>query len=779
MHLLRIDVLQVLRGINATAFVKSPAARLAFKETVVRTVGYIALTDVSILRVLRMKIALEQEQTQGQAQEGLRLQQPVVVSSPYPYPPLPRDPIDSPPPIHEVVLGSPFQLLSGQDEVEIQVDYSIAFIIEEVGFKNVTQAFDVTDKKLRSSVLARAFEAMLVGIAKNYTVDLLLHASTSNLLQSTIQSVQIHIAPSSMPTLAPTDAAQDSSAPDKVVVVVGFLLVCAVMLIACFCVFNARHVLIYLHLKRRQQVQVLDMSALKQHDTRMQELRKRAGSCKPGFDELDEPAFPVAGDKYRQGQAKGADRETATPGAGTFSPGATSADNSPIQLRDIKCKSVFSDFVKHFEGDVPTFSPDPRKKYKIVPGLSLLSPTSPPPSGNAFAAFTDHFTHADKVKTFFSLADVKDVAKHLAAAPPSGTKRRGSTLNFRAFTDNFKHAHPGKVVPQLSPTSQPLPPAPPPSSGNEEPGSGNSTPTFNVFVESVAHAGLADAAPLPSSASEGLDSAKYKPDFRAFTDTFKKNKVAPHGFANAAPPLSPPSPPLLSSAPPPPSSGGFRTFTATFKPLTDSVAPHGGLADAAKPLLSPALLPPSSGTAAGHIKPGTAAGQGSANAKPGFRAFPDTIKQPLPDSVALHGGLADAAKPLLSPAPPQLLSPASLPSSGIAGRGSAGYTPNFRAFVKAHGGLANVATHAVPPLLSPASPPLPQATRGRGSANAKPSIRAFTDTFKPQTDSVAPQAGLAVAALSSAPPPLSPGAAAGRGSARIKPGFRAFTDTFK
>jgi hypothetical protein len=107
------------------------------------------------------------------------LQQPVVVSSPYPYPPLPRDPIDSPPPIHEVVLGSPFQLLSGQVKMEIQVDYSIAFIIEEVGFKNVSQAFDVTDKKLRSSVLASAFEAMLVGIAKNYSVNLLLHASTS------------------------------------------------------------------------------------------------------------------------------------------------------------------------------------------------------------------------------------------------------------------------------------------------------------------------------------------------------------------------------------------------------------------------------------------------------------------------------------------------------------------------------------------------------------------------------------------------------------------------
>jgi len=121
MHLIRIDVLQVLSGINASVFVNQPAARLAFKETVVRIVGYIAPTDVTILRVLRVEIAPEQAQTQGQEQEqgqaqmqaegqgqvqvqeqgqeqeqtqdqGCRHLQPDVVSSPYPYPPLPREP---------------------------------------------------------------------------------------------------------------------------------------------------------------------------------------------------------------------------------------------------------------------------------------------------------------------------------------------------------------------------------------------------------------------------------------------------------------------------------------------------------------------------------------------------------------------------------------------------------------------------------------------------------------------------------------------------------------
>jgi hypothetical protein len=105
--------------------------------------------------------------------------QPDVVSSPYPYPPLPREPWDSPPPMHEVVLGSRFQLLS--TAAEVQVDYTIAFIVEEVGFKNVTQAFDVTSRRLQSSVLSGAFEAMLVGIAKNYSVDLL-GTSTSKVL---------------------------------------------------------------------------------------------------------------------------------------------------------------------------------------------------------------------------------------------------------------------------------------------------------------------------------------------------------------------------------------------------------------------------------------------------------------------------------------------------------------------------------------------------------------------------------------------------------------------
>jgi hypothetical protein len=74
MHLIRIDVLQALSGINATAFVNQPAARLAFKETVVRVVGYIAPTDVSILRVLRGEIAPEQAQTQTQEQEQVQEQ---------------------------------------------------------------------------------------------------------------------------------------------------------------------------------------------------------------------------------------------------------------------------------------------------------------------------------------------------------------------------------------------------------------------------------------------------------------------------------------------------------------------------------------------------------------------------------------------------------------------------------------------------------------------------------------------------------------------------------
>mmetsp|Transcript_6903 Transcript_6903/g.15156 ORF Transcript_6903/g.15156 Transcript_6903/m.15156 type:complete len:105 (-) Transcript_6903:1168-1482(-) len=81
--------------------------------------------------------------------------------------------------MHEVVLGSPFQLLS--TPLEVQVDYNIAFIVEQVGFENVTQAFDVTSRRLQSSVLTGAFEAMLVGIAKNHSVDLL-GTSTSRVL---------------------------------------------------------------------------------------------------------------------------------------------------------------------------------------------------------------------------------------------------------------------------------------------------------------------------------------------------------------------------------------------------------------------------------------------------------------------------------------------------------------------------------------------------------------------------------------------------------------------
>jgi len=317
MHLIRIDVLQALRGINASLFVAMPAARAAFIDTVVRTLGYIAPADVTILRVLRLEIALEQgqeqvqetqrqvqaqaqaqvqEQEQEQGQGYRRLQQPYVVSSPYPYPPLPRELWDSPPPLHEVVLGSPFQLLGQGDAAQVQVDYSIAFMVEQAGFRNVSQAFALTSHKLRTAVLSGAFEEMLVGIGNNYTLNLLLGVSSTN-IESSIESVQVRVAPSSapssMPTPAPTAAATTG---DKLVVVVSFLLVCAVMLIACLCVFNARHGLIFLRQKRQRQV--LDLSALKLHDKRipgMQGLQKMT-ERKPGGDELDKLAFPLSSD---------------------------------------------------------------------------------------------------------------------------------------------------------------------------------------------------------------------------------------------------------------------------------------------------------------------------------------------------------------------------------------------------------------------------------------------------------------------------------------------------
>ncbi|KAJ1411194.1 hypothetical protein B484DRAFT_423076 [Ochromonadaceae sp. CCMP2298] len=428
--------LNALRGINASVFVNQPAARAAFVDTVVRTVGYIAPTDVKILRVLRLEIALEQEQEQEQKQAQVeeqeqeqgyrRFQQPYVVSSPYPYPPLPRDAWDSLPPIHKVLLGSPFQLLS--TAAEVQVNYNIAFIVEEVGFKNVTQAFDVTSQKLRSSVLSGAFEAMLVGIANNNTLNLLPGVSTNN-VQSTIESVQVHIAPSSSPSSMPTPAptVEELTTADKLVVVVSFLLVCTVMLISCFYVFNARYVLIFLRLKRRQQVQVLDESALKQHDKRMQGLQKKTELRKPGGDELDKPAFPA--DKCDNWEEK-----TETDADGAFRPDASGTHvGSPIQLRDLMRKPAFSSFVRMFDyarDSISAFSPGKHPHTgKVVPygsspplsAASAASPASPP---------------------------LLLPASSLSASPPPSSGSAGSdgTPNFGAFMHTYSQKSKGKAV---------------------------------------------------------------------------------------------------------------------------------------------------------------------------------------------------------------------------------------------------------------------------------------------------------------------------------------------
>ncbi|KAJ1442895.1 hypothetical protein B484DRAFT_414635 [Ochromonadaceae sp. CCMP2298] len=512
MHLIRIDVLQVLSGINASVFVNQPAARLAFKETVVRIVGYIAPTDVTILRVLRVEIAPEQAQTQGQEQEQGQAQMQAEGQGQV-----------------QVVLGSPFQLLS--TPLEVQVDYNIAFIVEQVGFENVTQAFDVTSRRLQSSVLTGAFEAMLVGIAKNHSVDLL--GTSTSRVQSTIQSVQVHIAPSSTPSSAPTPAptVAEATTADKLVVVVSFLLVCAVMLVACLCVFNARHVLIFLRLTRRAQVQVLDSSALK---LRNEEYDARVGQKKNGLcsgsncDELDKPAF--------------SDREEKTE-EDAFSPDARGGKiGSPIMLRDLTRKPAFSSFVRMFdETRIPGISPFTPKKYKIVPGPpAFLSPASPPPLGppspsfpppgsaHTFRAFVNAYSHKGRKVPFYGLADLIHSPQLLSATP--------DPLQLSASP------------PLLSPSPPPLLSAPlPPLS------------TFTPLLPG-APPPLLSAAPLPA----GRRGSNGTPDFRAFMDTYSNNyshkgkgKVVPSPPQALCPPLSPTPPTSSTPAPPlPPGSAG-------------------------------------------------------------------------------------------------------------------------------------------------------------------------------------------------------------------------------
>ena len=202
--------MQILTGVNFTAFKLSITAQSVFKRTVSGCVANVPITSISITAVNELQVKTKEAFAVSHTKGLLRGSE----------------------------IWRTSRLLSPANQ-EVAVNYNITIAAASLGTTNLTYAYQLLTHQLSSQVISGNFTKSLRRIAAQEAVNLLLLANSTSV---TIYSYQIITGTATDPTLPPSHSSSDSSFDSwpiygKILLpVAAFIVAIVILIVITFCV---------------------------------------------------------------------------------------------------------------------------------------------------------------------------------------------------------------------------------------------------------------------------------------------------------------------------------------------------------------------------------------------------------------------------------------------------------------------------------------------------------------------------------------------------------------